>query len=126
MATQEFHGQVGQVAGRDIINYSSRELWDVETEDLIKEWTRCRDKYRALWRQAHLNPAAFLLICALAGLAWYSIHTPDTGMLRFAMHIGSVGLAASWLSLIRTPRLKMLNFYHVRMDLIDTILQDRA
>ena len=44
MAEQEFHGEVGQVAGRDIINEASQMLWDCETPDLKREFRRCKAK----------------------------------------------------------------------------------
>lgn len=129
MAEQEFHGEVGQVAGRDIINEASQMLWDCETPDLKREFRRCKAKLWQVRRDIFLNVPFFWSVAGMLGSAWLLLSGTlfkIAGQLWFfAWMFGAMIIPMLWLGAIRQRKGKMVAYYRERIEIIDTILQDR-
>lgn len=126
---QEFHGSVDQVAGRDIINQvDDAGWWSRSTPELVAALERTRAK---LWRvrcELILNvPLAWLLLSALA-LVWMLLHGVWFSLPPLAM-LGYLAVAELlpmfWLARIMDRRGKMVRFYKIQINNIDTVLQAR-
>ncbi|WP_353189552.1 hypothetical protein [Pandoraea pnomenusa] len=128
MSRQEFYSQVGQVAGRDIINEASEMLWECETPALKREFKRCNAKLWQMRRAIFLNVPFFWFIAGTMGSVWllltgtwFKISTP----VMFAWLVGATLIPTAWLTAIRQRKGKMVAYYRERIEIIDTILQDR-
>ena len=129
MAEQEFRGQVGQVAGRDIVNEASQMLWDCETSDLKREFKRCKAKLWQMRRDIFLNIPFFWFVTGVLGSVWLLLSGTwfkIAGQLwMFAWMAGAIMIPSLWLAAIRQRKGKMVAYYRERLEIIDTILQDR-
>lgn len=130
MVKQEFHGEVGQVAGRDIINEASQMLWDCETPDLERELKRCKARLWQMRRDIFLNIPFFWFIAGALCSVWFLLSgawLKIAGQVWFfAWLFGAMIIPMLWLGAIRQRKGKMITYYRERMSIIDTILQDRA
>ena len=115
---QNFHSPVDQVAGRDIINEASQMLWDCETQDLKHEFKRCKAKLWQMRREIFFNVPFFWFIAGTLGSVWL--------LLSGTWMAGAVMIPSLWLASIRQRKGKMVAYYRERIEIIDTILQDRA
>lgn len=130
MSNQEFNAPVDQVAGRDIINMASQMLWDCDTPELRREFRRCRAKLWQMRQDLFLNvPFVWFVAGALGSIwlllsgTWFKI----AGQIwMFAWFIGALMLPSLWLGLIRQRKGKMIVYYRQRLEIIDTVLQDRS
>lgn len=127
---QHFHGEVsGGVAGRDIINMASKMLWDCDTSDLKQEFRRCRAKLWQMRREIFLNIPFFWFVFGFLGSVWMllsGIWFKISGQIwMFAWMTGALIIPSFWLAFIRQRKGKMIAYYRERIELIDTILQDR-
>lgn len=127
---QNFHSQVDQVAGRDIINEASHMLWDCEIQDLKREFRRCKAKLWEMRRNMFLNVPFFWFIAGMLGSVWLlqsGIWFKIAGQLwMFAWMAGAMMIPSLWLATIRQRKGKMIAYYRQRLEIIDTILQDRT
>lgn len=128
---QHFHGTInGGVAGRDIINAASMMLWDYESSDLDRELSRCRSKLWQMRRDIFLSVPFFWFVAGALGSmylmlsgSWFKVAGQPW---MIAWLIGAMMIPSLWLTAIRHRKGKMIALYRNRIDIIDTILQDRA
>ncbi|MCL2524597.1 MAG: hypothetical protein FWF17_08395 [Betaproteobacteria bacterium] len=126
---QEFHGEVGHVAGRDIIYEAPQMLWDWETSELKHEFRRCKAK---LWKvrfdiffsapSIWLAAGTLAMVWMLFSGIWFKVAEP---LWLFAAPFGAVMIPSMWLLAVRQRKGKMVAHYRERIEIIDTILQDR-
>ncbi|WP_275760927.1 hypothetical protein [Ralstonia pseudosolanacearum] len=130
MSRQDFHSPVGQVAGRDIINEASQMLWDCETPDLQREFKRCKAKLWQMRRDIFLNIPFFWFVAGVLGSAWLVLSGMWFKMAgqiwMFAWLVGAMMIPMLWLTAVRQRKGKMIAYYRERIEIIDTILQDRV
>lgn len=128
MNRQEFHGSVGQVAGRDIINEAPETFWDWDSVQLQREYERSRTKLWQLRRDIYLNVPFFWIIAGVLGSAWLLLSGmwfKIAGQIwMFAWLVGAQFIPMLWLTAIRQRKGKMIALYRKRIEIIDTILQD--
>lgn len=130
MSDQEFNGPVDQVAGRDIINMASQMLWDCDTHDLKVEFKRCQRKLWQMRRDLFLNVPLVWFVAGMLGSVWLVLSGVWFNMVgqiwMFAWLVGAMMLPSLLLARIRQRKGKMVAFYRDRIEIIDTILQDRS
>lgn len=130
MSDQEFNGPVDQVAGRDIINMASQMLWDCDTPDLKAEFKRCHRKLWQMRRDLFLNVPFVWFFAGMLGSVWLVLSGTwfdIAGQIwMFAWLVGAMMLPSLLLARIRQRKGKMVAFYRDRIEIIDTILQDRS
>lgn len=118
----------GQAAGRDIINEASKMLWDCKTSDLEQELQRCKAKLWQMYRDIFLNVPFFWFVVGVLGSVWLLLSGLWFNIEQywiFAWLFGALITPALWLIAIRQRKGKMIAYYRERIEIIDTILQDR-
>lgn len=127
---QNFHGNVGQVAGGDIFNAgpSPDSLWHESSSVLRHELRRCKAKLFDARRRHFFNWPLGLVLSALCGTVWFLL---SGNFANPNAHFWLIGLAAFLLIgtylLDRNRRRTAMQiaFYRQRIEIIDLILQDR-
>ncbi|WP_153114607.1 hypothetical protein [Rhodocyclus tenuis] len=129
MNKQEFNGQVGYVAGRDIINVGAQMLWDCDTTELTWELKRCKAKLWQMRRDIFFSIPFWWFLAGVIGSVWLLLSDAwfkIAGQFwMFAWMIGAMAIPSMWLATVRQRKGKMVAYYRERIEIIDTILQDR-
>ncbi|MFG0232334.1 hypothetical protein [Achromobacter sp. 413638] len=127
---QHFHGDVGQVAGRDIINtYSGTgSWWNESTPVLQRELRRYKDKlFDARCRHLFNWPIALMLGALFAGIGFLlygNFASPNAGylLMGWAVLILLIGL---WLDHSRRSTGLEIGHYKWQIERIKLVLLDR-
>ncbi|MFM9934438.1 hypothetical protein [Achromobacter xylosoxidans] len=128
---QNFHGNVGQVAGGDIVNAgpSPDSLWHVSSSVLRHELRRCKAKLFDARRRHFFNWPLGLVLIAMCGGVWFLLsgNFANPNAIFWLMGLAAVLLIGAY-SLDRNRRRTAMQiaFYKQRIEIIDLILQDRT
>jgi len=105
-------------------------LWDCETPDLKREFRRCKAKLWQMRRDIFLSIPFFWFLAGVLGSVWLLLSGTwfkIAGQLwMFAWLIGAMMIPSLWLAAIRQRKGKMIAYYRERIEIIDTVLQDRT
>lgn len=130
--------QVGPVyGGQNIIGHtgdihvgSAQMLWHQSSAELRQELGRCMGKLRQLRKELLLNVPCFWLLAGIAGSVWMLSTGAWLKYLGsfwfFAWVIGAVLAPVVWLTVISQRKGRLIAHYARRVEIIDTILQDRS
>lgn len=130
---QSFHGNVGVVAGRDIV-YSRGDLADLDDDALRQEQERYKAKLWQARKDLLFGAPSLLLVCCMLGLVallfsgwWFRILALRHGnWLQFAC-LAVVVFLSLWIRW-RRERIfgKRIAYYKNKIEQIELILHDRT
>lgn len=131
MTNQEFHGDVKQVAGRDVNNYIYEEktLWNCTLEELRNERTFSRAQKWKLQRKLLFSLPTILLIIGALILLVNIIYGPWSFMVfGREIHVWSFGggaifSAAILFSILIDQTKRGIAFHTRQLEAIETVIQ---
>ncbi|WP_157125693.1 hypothetical protein [Pandoraea norimbergensis] len=109
---------------------ASQKLWDCETPALHQEFKRCKKKLWQMRKDIVLNIPSLWLLAGMAGSVWMLLTGTLFQMVGLvwlvAWMVGAMLAPMLWLTAIRQRKGKMVVYYRTRIEIIDSILQDRS
>jgi hypothetical protein len=108
---------------KTIYNEQPRTLWDMTTEDLYNELTRC------VYKKSEINRKFILpLLLALLGLGtlFISLNFKLASEFFVLILVFGIGFPMVWFAHIEKTSKSSLNFYRERIEHIKLILDDRS